>query len=110
MELLAQVYVVTLKSITIMIAKEIIRITYDLICRRYYVIVPLHLEVLKEENLYKVKFMNGHNNSCIDAILLCWKEIQVIYDAIQKSKHTSAHSIAQWRAIFTKVKEWEAEK
>lgn len=82
----------------------------DVIARFFYVIIPVHLEIEKVENgLFTIR---EEYDKCFPefmrkstAYLFSLDEIEVIYEAMGKSKFGSIHSRDHWGVILKEARE-----
>lgn len=82
----------------------------DIIARRFYVILPVHLEIEKVENgLFTIceKYDKGFpdNAKNPNTYYLSLDEIEVIYEAMSKSKFMSFYSRDNWGKILLEARE-----
>lgn len=82
----------------------------DIIARRFYVILPVHLEIEKVENglltiieAYEKCFPDCAKNPTTYTLSL--DEIEVIYEAMSKSKFMSFYSRDNWGKILLEARE-----
>lgn len=86
------------------------QLALDILARRFYVIVPIHLEIEKVENgLFTIR---EEYDKCFPefmrkstAYLFSLDEIEVIYKAMGKSKFGSILSRNQWGFILKEARE-----